>query len=86
MHYYIMQYHTSCQTWNATQTQMNKINFVYIGMLRILVWNSSKTEDFKHVITNEFIIEIFTQVCVFLWINYVDTSNINNKYTLSEFY
>ena len=58
MHYYIMQYHTSCQTWNATQTQMNKINFVYIGMLRILVWNSSKTEDFKHVITNKYIIDI----------------------------
>ena len=48
----------SCQTWNATQTQMNKINSVYMGMLRKLVWNGSKTEDFKYVITNEEIIEI----------------------------
>ena len=48
----------SCQTWNANQTQMNKINSIYIGMLRKLVWNGSKTENFKYVITNEEIIEI----------------------------
>ena len=48
----------SCQKWNGNQTRMNIINFVYIWMLRKLVWNDSKTKDFKYVITNEEIIKI----------------------------
>ena len=32
----------SCQTWNLTVTQMNKINSTYIQMLRKLVQNGSK--------------------------------------------
>ena len=47
----------SCQTWNLTVTQMNKINSTYIQMLRKLVQNGSKTEDFRYVYSNERILQ-----------------------------
>ena len=48
----------SCQTWNLTATQMNKINSTYIQMLRKLVQNGSKIEDFRYVYSNERILQI----------------------------
>jgi len=41
----------SCQTWNLNQARMNGINSSYIGMLRKLVRNSSKTDEFRYLIT-----------------------------------
>lgn len=43
----------SCQTWTLTQAQMNKINSTYIQMLRKLVRNGSKTEDFRYIYSND---------------------------------
>ena len=53
----------SCQTWNANQTQVNRIISVYIGMLRKLVWNGIKTDDSSYVFTNKEIIE-FCHPCI----------------------
>ena len=43
----------SCQTWTLNQAQMNKINSTYIQMLRKLIRNGSKTEEFRYIYSNE---------------------------------
>ena len=48
----------SCQTWTLTQAQMNKINSTYVQMLRKLVRNGSKTEEYHYVYSNEQILQI----------------------------
>ena len=48
----------SCQTWNVNQAEMNRINSVYVGMLRKLVRNGSKTENFRFIIPNKEILRI----------------------------
>ena len=48
----------SCPTWNVNQTQMNRINSAYVGMLTKLVRNGFKTEDFRFVIPNKEILRI----------------------------
>ena len=48
----------SCQTWNLTQIQMQKINSAYLSMLRILVRNGCKREEFHYIMTNKKILEL----------------------------
>ena len=48
----------SCQTWNVSTTEMNRINSVYVSMLRKLVRNGSKTEEYRLVMTNQDILRI----------------------------
>ena len=48
----------SSQTWNISIAEMNRINSVYIGMLRKLVRNGSKTEEFRFLMTNQDILHI----------------------------
>ena len=48
----------SCQTWNLTQIQMQKINSAYLSMLRILVRNGCKREEFQYIMTNKKILEL----------------------------
>ena len=43
----------SCQTWNLSIIQMQKINSTYISMLRKLVRNGCKREEFRYTLTNE---------------------------------
>ena len=43
----------SCQTWNLTEVQMQKINSTYVAMLRKLVRNGCRCDEFRYVINNE---------------------------------
>ena len=42
----------SCQTWNVSEVQMQKINSAYVSMLRKLVRNGCKREEFRYTMTN----------------------------------
>jgi len=48
----------SCQTWNLNQVQMQRINSTYIQMLRKLVRNGCKKEEFRYVMTNNEILRL----------------------------
>ena len=48
----------SCQTWNLTQSQMQRINSTYITMLRKLVRNGCKREEFRYTMTNAAILQV----------------------------
>ena len=48
----------SCQTWNLSEVQMQRINSIYISMLRKLVRNGCKRdEQFRNVMTNHEILQ-----------------------------
>ena len=48
----------SCQTWNITQIQMQKINSAYITMLRKLVRGGCKREEFRYTKSNAEILQV----------------------------
>ena len=48
----------SCQTWNVTAAQMSRINSTYVQMLRKLIPNGTKTEDFHFIYSNERILRM----------------------------
>ena len=48
----------SCQTWNVTAAQMSRINSTYVQMLRKLIPNGTKTEDFHYIYSNERILRM----------------------------
>ena len=47
----------SCQTWNLTEVQMQKINSTYVTMLRKLVRNGCRRDKFRYVMSNDEILE-----------------------------
>ena len=48
----------SCQTWNLNQTQLDKMNSTYVQMLRKLVKNGSKTDNYHYIHSNNDILQL----------------------------
>ena len=48
----------SCQTWNLNLTQLDQMNSTYVQMLRKLVKNGNKTEDYHYRYSNNDILQL----------------------------